>query len=127
MEKNERKKEIEIKNSEIKKINISLHEVCKSICKTSYQIGNHIKFGTGFFIKLHKDDEELFFLMTNEHVITKDIIESNETIDVKYNYEKKIMRIKLDKNKRYIILDKEMDVALIEIIQEDEIKDKYFL
>ena len=84
----ERKNEVETKNSEIKKIDLNLHEVLKSICKIIYQN----QFGTGFFIKLYKKDKELLCLMTNEHVIKKEMIESKEIIDVKYNYEK------MDKN-----------------------------
>ena len=80
----ERKNEVETKNSEIKKIDLNLHEVLKSVCKIIYKN----EFGTGFFIKLFKDDKELLCLMTNEHVIRKEMIESKEIIDVKYNYEK---------------------------------------
>ena len=56
--------EVEIKNSEIKKIDDILHEICKSICKIIYQN----KFGTGFFIK--------YFLLPNINeidYINKDI------------------------------------------------------
>ena len=119
----ERKNEVETKNSEIKKIDLNLHEVLKSVCKIIYKN----EFGTGFFIKLFKDDKELLCLMTNEHVIRKEMIESNEIIDIKYNYEKKWMKIKLDEKERYILYNKEMDITIIEIISNDKIKDKYFL
>ena len=84
MESDFKSNEVEIKSSQIKKIDVSLHEVCKSICKIIYQN----KFGTGFFIKFYKNEKELLCLMTNEHIITKDMIESKEIIDIKYNYEK---------------------------------------
>ena len=119
----ERKNEVETKNSEIKKIDLNLHEVLKSVCKIIYKN----EFGTGFFIKLFKDDKELLCLMTNEHVIRKEMVESNEIIDIKYNYEKKWMKIKLDEKERYILYNKEMDITIIEIISNDKIKDKYFL
>ncbi len=89
MEASDRKNEVETKTSEIKEIDVNLNESCKSICKIIYQNN----FGTGFFIKLYKDEKELLCLMSNEHVIRKDMIESKETINVKYNYEKK-----MDKN-----------------------------
>ena len=75
--------EVEIKNSEIKEVDINLHKVIQSICKITY--GN--KCGTGFLIKLYQDGKELFCLMTNPHVITKELVDSKEMINVKYNYE----------------------------------------
>ena len=119
----ERKNEIKIKNSEIKKIDLNLHEIIKSVCKIIYK--NQV--GTGFFIKLYKDDEELLCLMTNEHVIRKEMIESKEIIDVKYNHEKKWIKIKLDEKERYILYNKEMDITIVKTIPKDKIKDKYFL
>ena len=119
----ERRNEVEISSSEIKKIDINLHEVIKSVCKIIYK--NTI--GTGFFIKLNKDGKELFCLMTNFHVITKEMIETNEVIDVKYNYEKKLIQIKLDKEKRIINFNINMDISIIEILPNDKIKEKYFL
>ena len=100
-----------------------MNESCKSICKIIYQNN----FGTGFFIKLYKDEKELLCLMSNEHVITKDMIESKVTINIKYNYEKKWIKIKLDEKERFIKYDKEMDFTIVEIKPEDKIKDKYFL
>ena len=75
--------EVETKNSEIKEVDVSLTKVVKSICKITY--GN--KCGTGFLIKLYQDGKELFCLMTNPHVITKELVDSKEMINVKYNYE----------------------------------------
>ena len=85
MEEDERKNEVETKSSVIKEININLYEVCKSVCKIIYKNN----FGTGFLIKLYKGEKELFCLMSNQHVITKEMIESNEIIDVRYNFENK--------------------------------------
>ena len=123
MEVNERINEVETKNSEIKEIDLNLNVVCKSICKIIHKN----RYGTGFFIKLYKDEKELLCLMTNEHVINKDMIESKEIIDVKYNCEKKWIKIKLDEKERFIKYNKEMDFSIIEIIKDDEIKKKYFL
>ena len=38
MENNERINEVEMKESEIKEIDINLHKTCKSICKILYKI-----------------------------------------------------------------------------------------
>ena len=123
MEASDRKNEVETKTSEIKEIDVNLNKSCKSICKIIYQNN----FGTGFFIKLYKDEKELLCLMSNEHVIRKDMIESKETINIKYNYEKKWIKIKLDEKERFIKCNKEMDFTIVEIKPEDKIKDKYFL
>ena len=123
MENNERINEVKMKESEIKEIDINLNKTCKSICKILYKN----KVGTGFFIKLYKEEKELFCLMTNEHVITKEMIELKEIININYNYEEKLIKIILDENKRFILYDKDMDVTIIEIKEEDKIKDKYFL
>ena len=120
---NEIVNEVETKNSEIKKIDVNLHEVCKSICKIIYKN----TFGTGFFVKLYKEGKELLCLMTNEHVLTKEMIESNVVIDVKYDYEKKWIQIKLDEKERYMNYNKKMDISIVEIEPNDKIKEKYFL
>ena len=118
----DRRNEVEIKNKPIKEVDISLNKVIKSVCKIVYEN----KVGTGFLIKLYKDEKELNCLMSNEHVITKEMIELNKTIDIKYNYEEKWIKIKLDLNERYILYNKKMDVTIIEI-KKDKIKDENFL
>ena len=123
MEEDERKNEVETKSSVIKEININLYEVCKSVCKIIYKNN----FGTGFLIKLYKGEKELFCLMSNQHVITKEMIESKEIIDIRYNLEKKWLKIKLDEKERFIKYNEQIDFTIVEIISEDKIKDKYFL
>ena len=115
--------EVETKNSAIKIIDVSIHEVCKSICKITYKD----KIATGFFIKLFKNQKELLCLMTCYQVIPKEMVDSTELINVKYNYEKKWFQIKLDNTERFIKHDKDMDITVIEIIPSDKIKEKYFL
>ena len=117
------KNQIVNKDSDIKKIDINLHEVSKSICKLCYKN----RFGTGFLIKLFKDEKELYCLMTNERVINKQMIELNEVIDVNYNYEKKWLKIKLDIKQRFIKYDLQKDITIVEMVPEDKIKEKYFL
>ena len=122
-------KKAEKDHSKLEEIDESLHKVCKSICKISYYDKKlkGITFGSGFFIKLFKDGKELLGLMTNYHVITKEIIESKTIINIKYKYEKELIQIKLDEKERCIKYNKDLDFVIIEIKQEDKIKDKYFL
>ena len=101
-----------------------LNKVIKSICKIRCK--GLFRAGTGFLIKLLTFGKELFCLMTNEHIITKEMIESKETISICYDNDKKVTVLKLDENKRYIVYNKEMDITIIEI--KDIINEKdYFL
>ena len=111
------------KDKPIKEVDLSLYKVIKSVCKIIYE--NNV--GTGFLIKLYKDEKELNCLMSNQHVITKEMIELNKIIDINYKCEKKWLRVKLDKNERYIIYNEKLDVTIIEMKSEDKIKEKYFL
>ena len=126
-ETNERKRpNPEIK---IKEIDVCLHQACKSICKIIIPFSNSYNKGTGFLIKLYKGDNPFFCLMTNEHVISKDIIESNKKIEIFYDYEKEMRTIILNKNERYIeeYTDMDLDITIIEIINKDNIDKRYFL
>ena len=95
------------------------------ICKIRYSNTG----GTGFFLKFEINEQLFFFLISNEHVITKDIIKKNETIKIDYDNELRQINIKLDENKRYIqtFTDKNLDITVVEIINEDNVDEKYFL
>ena len=123
--KDRRKNEVLIKDSNIRPINSCLYDVCPSICKIIFS--NTI--GTGFFIKLYKSDKPLFLLMTNEHIITKDMIKKKEEIEVYYNNQKKRVKITLDSDKRYIRRYNyiNIDCTIVEIVKEDNINEDYFL
>ena len=88
------------------------------------------KRATGFFIKFNVKGEQLFFLFTNYHVITQDIVDSKTIIDIYYgiitNETKK--SIKLDTNERFIkCFDKPKDVTSIQILESDNIPEKKIL
>ena len=107
-------------------ININKHvEVYKSICKiiTSNQLG------TGFFIKLNVGKNPFNFLMTNEHVITQEMIEKKKEVEIKYENQKKSLNISLDVEKRMIkdFLYLNIDVVIIQILPKDEIQEDFFL
>ena len=120
---NERKNEKLTRNSTILKMDKYSYEVSKSICKISHKN----ELATGFFFKLYIDEKLLLCLMTNEHVLTKDMIGKNEIIDINYDWENYSLKIKLDKKERFIEYNKDMDITLIEITSDDKIDEKYFL
>ena len=75
---NERIDQLIIEGSEMRSLAV-LIDVAKSICKIKYiNKNNKIMSGTGFFIKIERkdDNDPLFCLMSNEHVISKEVIES---------------------------------------------------
>ena len=71
-----RRNEILIKDSTMYPIDSYLYDVCPSICKINFSNTT----GTGFFIKLYQNDKSLFSLMTNENIITKDMIEKKKKL-----------------------------------------------
>ena len=114
-----------IKNSKIEKIDKCLYKVTKSICK----IITSKNAGSGFLIKLYKGNKPFYCLMTNEHVIRKEIIELKEKIEIYYDNEYERKEIELNKEERYIKDYKyiDIDVIIIEIKEEDNINKDYFL
>ena len=74
-------------------------------------------------------DLEIFYcLMTNDNIISDESINNSHIINITYE-ENKTVSIKLNKNKRYIksFKDKDLDITVIEILNEDNISEKYFL
>ena len=106
-------------------IDVNLFNVIKSVCKIITNKGT----GTGFLIKLYKDKKEFYCLMTNEHIITKEMINLKEKIYIFYDAQNERNEIILNTNERYIkeYKDIELDITIIEIIKEDNINKKYFL
>ena len=103
----------------------SIIKASKPVCK----IITNDKQGTGFFIKLCKDNKDFYCLMTNENLISKEMVNLKQTIKISYNNELEIKEIKLNEDERYIKDYKNMniDIIIIEIIKKDEIKEKLFL
>jgi len=101
------------------------YKACKSLCKI--KAAGHI--GSGFLIKLEKGYTPLYCLMTNEHVVTKEMIKSNDSIEILYDGDSKSIVINLDENERFIkdYLYLNIDAVIIEILK-GEIEDKnYYL
>jgi len=97
----------------------------KSVCK----IRTATKISSGFLLKLFKNEEDFFCLITNEHVITKEMISNKDKIEFYYDDDNKIKIINLDNNERYIkeFTEINLDVVIIEIKSEDNIDKEYFL
>ena len=72
-------------------------------CIRNIVINNKI-YGTGFLMELKKEKIPFYCLITNDHVISEDLIESNTEIKILYaqNDQDKIFKIKLNKNERFI-------------------------
>ena len=124
--KEEKKPEVEIDDSSIHQINSFLYDICPSICKIIF----FNKVGTGFFIKLYKANKPIFLLMTNEHIIEKEMIENKQEIEVDYDNQKKRIKIILDKNERFIESYNEklnIDCTIVEILKKDNVNEDFFL
>ena len=107
--------------------NIKIIEELYKVCKIS--IDKKDILGSGFFIKLKKNNKDLYCLMTNEHVITKEMVREKEIVKITIEKKNKSIIIELDETKRFIrsfdyML---MDIIIIEILPSDNIgKDFYF-
>ena len=98
----------------------------KSLCfiETSY------KRASGFLIKFMKNNEDFCCLMTNEHIVEKELVENKESIIFYYDNKKERREIILDKGNRYIKHfknDLTIDATVVEILPEDNIPNDYFL
>jgi hypothetical protein len=101
------------------------------MCRISIIFEQEEIYGSGFFIKLTINNKPLYFLMTNEHIIQKKIINSNhiQIINLSYDNYKKQRNIKLNKNERLI---KEfsflnIDITIVEILPKDNINFNNFI
>ena len=103
-------------------------ELSKEICKIVIEAEKERKTGTGFILAFYIDIERFHCLITNDHIINDESINNNQIIYITYE-EYKAASIKLDINKRYIrsFKDKELDITIVEILDEDNISKDYFL
>ena len=120
--------EVEIEGSEFIKIDKNIINASPSVCKI--KILN--RKGTGFLIKIkNSNQEELYYLMTNEHVITNKIVKSKLNMQISYDYDSKEKKIDLNKDKRFIKdfkdIDIDIDIIVIQILEEDNIDKRFFL
>ena len=107
----------------------TLNQMIKSICKISIQNDDNFITGTGFLIKIFIKKNPFYYLMTNSCLITNEIIESQKEIEICYDCGNKKLSIILDQQEREI---KEynvnnLDITIVQIIEQDNISEKYFL
>ena len=86
--------------------------------------------GTGFFVKIKIKEKIKYFLITCNHVISKNDISLKNVLDIYYgkkNEEKK-RSIILDNKQRYIkCFEGKKDITVIEIIKDDKIPENKYL
>ena len=87
------------------------------------------KLFTGFFMKINIKGAKFNFIITCNHSIAQKEIDSKQQINIYFgksgNEEKKV--IKLDNENRLIKSYEDLDTTLIQILKEDNIKEKRFL
>ena len=121
-----------IKGNQLIQIPLNLLKTFKSLCKIEYKekIGEEYKnkIGSGFLIKLEKRNEDFFCLITNEHIISKDMIKKREKIIFYFDREEKENEIYLNRDERIIkdFINMDIDATFIEILPGDNIKKKIF-
>ena len=114
----ERIEEGKIKNAQPSKLlkETKLNFMNDCICKISSK-----KIGTGFFCKINYKDSPSPVLITNYHVIDNDYIENENIIKLYINDRCKIININKDR-KIYSSENNKYDIMIIELKEEDEIK-----
>ena len=102
--------------------------VSRSICNITIETREGKKTGNGFFLKFYISKKIFYFLVSNEHFISNDIINRNPIINIIYDKSKNAY-IKLDVNERKIKTFKDLglDVILVEILEKDNISKECFL
>ena len=105
----------EVKVLTAKKAKILSEKAEKSICEIFKDKG----YGSGFFCKIkYSNQSNEIYLITNNHVITKDMLINKENIEIKLN--NKEISILLNLNRR-IWTNEEIDFTCIEILKDDDI------
>jgi len=114
-----------IPQSNIIQFQISTLKATRAICK----INTYPKISSGFLIKLFKNEENFFCLMTNEHIITREMVNQRKKITFYYDLESKVKDIYLNSEERYIkdFTDINIDAIVIEILPKDKVDEEYFL
>ena len=113
-------------NTNILEIN-NVCETWKSTIKIELKDGSK---ASGFFIKYSRNNKPFYCLMTNQHVIDDELTKKDEEILIKYENEKRQLKIELNKEERIIICFKKIlniDLTVVEIIPKDSIDESYFL
>ena len=90
-------------------------------CVFKINIGKNV--GTGFFCKIPLEDNVIFnCLITNEHVLNEKYYKQNKKIDLLINDGNEIVTIDINM-KRKTYFSEQYDITIIEIKENDGIKD----
>ena len=116
-------------SSPLEKVDRIISNVSKSICKIKIEASFGTIKGTGFLLTFYIDQERFFCLISNEHVIQKQLLNSDINIYILYDSEFRSAYINLNNNKRYMKSFKDigLDITIVEIIDEDNISKDYYL
>ena len=85
---------------------------------------------SGVLLNFQRNNKQFYCLLTNQFVITPDIINKKQTINILDSKKDKNLLIKLDSKERIIQCFKEslnIDATIIEILEKDGLDDSYFL
>ena len=100
----------------IKTTEIILDQMKNCVCKIHKGKVN----GTGFFVQVSYDNRLLNLLITNNHVLNEQDINTGKIISISLNNEQISKEIKIDSNRKKYT-NKNLDVTIIEIKKEDNI------
>ena len=96
-----------------------LNQMINCICKIKIRSAN----GTGFFCRIPLDqNNNIICLLTNYHVLNEEYLIKNKEIHILLNDDKEAKKIDLN-IKRIIYYYKECDITIIELKEEDNIKE----
>jgi hypothetical protein len=102
----------------------TLNIMSKSLCKIIVSYGGEGWTGTGFFMKVEKFTKTFYFLISNHHVITKDMAFDKSDIIISIENGKKY-QINLDGRRRALIcLSSPIDISAVEILPSDKMFDE---
>ena len=87
-----------------------LFQMKNCVCKIINDNGSK---GTGFFLKINLNNELLYLLITNNHVLGKDDINKNKNIAITINENKDYRNLYIGERKKFT--DPELDITFIEI------------
>ena len=102
-----------------------IQEASKSLCKIVYKNNEFC----GFFVKLKKNENDFFCLLTSIKAIKNEMIYKKNSIDIFYDKNSIKKEIELNCEKRYMkdFSEFEIGVISVEILPEDNIEKNYFL
>ena len=131
----EKNENIIINQGKIAKSNLKKGNYLYDTMKSTYKIvANTLKgkiwMGSGFFLKLKRENQPFYCLMTNEHIITEKMIKDQDFFEVDFDNQKKQSKINLNKSERYIQTFRflNIDASVIEIMpKKDGIPEEFFL